>query len=44
MGAEHKGDSWYDGMLSGDNVHPTEKGAITLYLQALADFPELANT
>lgn len=44
VGAEHKGDSWYDGMLSGDNVHPTEKGAITLYLQALADFPELANT
>ena len=44
VGAEHKGDSWYDGMLSSDNVHPTEKGAITLYLQALADFPELANT
>ena len=44
VGAEHKGDSWYDGMLSSDNVHPTEKGAMTLYLQALADFPELANT
>jgi hypothetical protein len=42
--AEHKGDSWYGGMLSGDNVHSTEKGSITLYLQALADFPELANT
>lgn len=44
VGTEHKGDSWYDGMLSSDNVHPTEKGAMTLYLQALADFPELANT
>lgn len=44
VGAERKGDSWYDGMLSSDNVHPTEKGAMTLYLQALADFPELANT
>lgn len=44
VGAEHKGDSWYDGMLSSDNVHPTEKGAMTLYLRALADFSELANT
>ena len=44
VGGEHIGDSWYEGMLSSDNVHPTEKGAITLYLQALADFPELANT
>lgn len=44
VGGENKGASWYDGMLSGDLVHPTEKGAITLYLQALADFPELMNT
>lgn len=44
VGAENKGATWYDGMLSGDKVHPTEKGAITLYLQALADFPELINT
>lgn len=44
VGGEHKGASWYDGMLSNDLVHPTEKGAITLYLQALADFPELMNT
>lgn len=44
VGAENKGASWYDGMLSSDLVHPTEKGAITLYLQALADFPELMNT
>lgn len=44
VGAENMGASWYDGMLSSDLVHPTEKGAITLYLQALADFPELMNT
>lgn len=44
VGGENKGASWYDGMLSGDLIHPTEKGAITLYLQALADFPELMNT
>jgi hypothetical protein len=44
VGGENKGASWYDGMLSDDLVHPTEKGAITLYLQALADFPELMNT
>lgn len=44
VGGEKKGASWYDGMLSTDLVHPTEKGAITLYLQALADFPELMNT
>lgn len=44
VGGENKGASWYDGMLSNDLVHPTEKGAITLYLQALADFPELMNT
>lgn len=44
VGAENKGASWYDGMLSSDLIHPTEKGAITLYLQALADFPELMNT
>lgn len=43
VGAEHMNDSWYDGMLSSDKVHPTEKGAITLYLKALADFPELAS-
>ena len=44
VGGEHMGDTWYEGMLSSDNVHPTEKGAITLYLQAMSDFPELANT
>lgn len=32
---------WYPNMLSADGVHPTEYGAKTLYLQALADLPEL---
>lgn len=35
------GASWYDGMLNGDKVHPTELGAKTLYMRALADVPEL---
>ena len=33
---------WYAGMLSTDNVHPTEKGALALYGQFMADFPEIA--
>ena len=33
--------SWYSGMLSDDNLHPTDKGAIELYSQFLADFPEV---
>lgn len=44
VGGEHMGATWYKEMLSSDKVHPTEKGAITLYLQAMSDFPELANT
>lgn len=32
---------WYAGMLSSDNVHPTETGARALFMQALADFPEI---
>ena len=32
---------WYDGMLFTDNVHPTEKGAIAMYMQVLTDFPEI---
>lgn len=35
---------WFSGMLSTDNVHPTESGAIALYHQALADCPELSYT
>ena len=34
--------TWYTGMLSSDNTHPTAQGAIALYTQAIADVPELA--
>lgn len=33
--------TWYDGMLSSDNVHPTSKGAQALASQVLVDFPQL---
>lgn len=33
--------TWYDGMLSADNVHPDEQGAIALYNCAVTDVPEL---
>lgn len=32
---------WKTGMLSGDNVHPTELGAKALASQVLIDFPEI---
>ena len=36
-----KDNTWKSGMLSTDNVHPTELGAIALYMQAISDVPEL---
>jgi hypothetical protein len=41
VGAESQGSTWYTGMLSSDNVHPTDLGAKALYTQLLADFPEI---
>jgi lysophospholipase L1-like esterase len=35
------GYEWYANMLYADLVHPDELGAKALYMQALADFPEL---
>ena len=32
---------WYSGMLSTDNVHPTELGAKALWHQVMCDFPEI---
>lgn len=32
---------WFSGMLSSDNIHPTETGAKALFAQALIDLPEL---
>lgn len=42
VGAEEVGSSWYTGMLSGDNVHPSALGAQKLALRAIEDIPELA--
>lgn len=41
VGAEQLGATWYTGMLSSDNLHPTALGAQALYAQLLADFPEI---
>lgn len=40
VGATANG-TWYAGMLSNDNVHPTEAGSIALYHRAIADCPEM---
>lgn len=41
VGANETTGTWYDGMLSSDGVHPSEKGARALYMQVLVDFPEI---
>ncbi len=41
VGGETAGSSWYTGLLSSDNVHPTEDGARLLCIRALQDLPEL---
>ena len=33
--------AWYWGMLSSDNIHPTESGAKALFTRVLLDFPEI---
>lgn len=43
VGADGTG-AWYTDMLSLDNVHPTEKGAKSLCMQCLTDFPEIMVT
>ena len=35
------GASWYEGMLSGDNIHPTELGAKALAMRVCIDVPEI---
>lgn len=40
VGANSSG-VWYTGMLSADNVHPSELGAKALYNQVLVDLPEI---
>ena len=44
VGAEQKGSLWYTGMLDSDKVHPSETGARALYMQVIADFPEIMVT
>ena len=41
VGATEKGSSWYEGMLSSDNVHPDTEGGKALANQILIDLPEL---
>ena len=36
-----EGSTWYEGMLSGDGIHPTKLGARNFYLELLKVFPEL---
>lgn len=40
VGADSSGE-WHTGMLSTDEVHPTEKGAKALYNQCVCDVPQL---
>ena len=40
VGAQSDG-TWFTGMLSSDNVHPTISGAMALYYQAITDCPQL---
>ena len=40
---DETGSSWNSGLLSGDNVHPTEMGAKVLANQLLIDFNEIIN-
>lgn len=40
VGATEEG-TWYQGMLSSDNVHPTSLGAQAIASQILVDFPQL---
>lgn len=40
VGAQSDG-TWFSGMLSGDNVHPTAKGALALYNRVLSDFQQI---
>lgn len=41
VGAEELGSTWYTGMLSSDNVHPTAEGAKALWLRLRLDVPEI---
>lgn len=40
VGAQADG-TWYSGMVSDDNIHPTIEGAIAQFNRAIVDFPEI---
>lgn len=42
VGAQADG-TWYAGMLSSDNIHPSQIGGQALATQVLVDFPEIMN-
>ena len=41
VNAYENGSTWYPGMMSGDTVHPTSKGARNMYMELLCALPEL---
>ena len=41
VGGEVEGSGWYDGLLSADNVHPTELGRKIISSKMIADIPEM---
>lgn len=43
VGATDANSTWYEGMLSDDNIHPTAEGAIALAKQVIKDFPYICN-
>ena len=40
LGVDENG-NWYEGMLSGDNIHPTAKGSKVIAAKMMAAFPEM---
>lgn len=43
VNADTEGSTWYDGMLSADDTHPTADGAKALYSRFIVDFPQIFN-
>ena len=41
VGASEKNSPWYDGLLSGDNVHPTELGRKLIAMKFISDIPKM---
>lgn len=40
LGVDENG-NWYEGMLTGDNIHPTEKGSNVIVAKMMAVFSEI---